>query len=75
MLRLAAIQRHLKKDDMCVETCQEGIVIAKALVEKPDIKESKERLESIVKLQAEFLEMLFHQYAFTKDFKSQSLIA
>ena len=67
MLRLAAIQRHLKKDDMCIETCQEGIELTKGMLEAPDIKDNKEREASIVKFQAEFLEMVFHQYAFTKD--------
>ena len=41
------------------------------MLEAPDIKDNKERETSIVKFQAEFLEMVFHQYAFTKDIKAQ----
>ena len=45
---------------MFVETCQEGIEIAKGILEVPDIKKSRERSFSIAKIQAEFLEMVFH---------------
>ena len=55
---------------MCIETCQEGIEIAKGILEVPDVRASKERSGSAVKILAEFLEMVFHQYAFVKDTKA-----
>ena len=43
LLKLAAIQRHLKKDDMFVETCQQGIELSQGILELPEMAENKER--------------------------------
>ena len=37
LLKLAAMQRHLKKDDMFVETCQEGIEISQGILALPEV--------------------------------------
>ena len=37
LLKLAAMQRHLKKDDMLVETCQEGIEISQGILALPEV--------------------------------------
>ena len=60
---------------MYLETCQEGIEITYKLLEISDVKSSSERTETCVKIGAEFLEMIFHAHAFTKDFKAQAEVA
>ena len=62
MLKLAALQRHQKKDDMFIETCQEGIELAKGILALPETAKNKEREQNMSKMCSEFLEMLLQQY-------------